>query len=493
MRNIFLGLLLIFTQPGFAKIITYKAPPCNFISKDYYLKVREAGSPWQNVDIYHANVANVVDTKTIIKKTSFAYFDCSGTVEVNLTVNTGSIRSVKIRPLSLGIQPVIHGNNISFSISANQYMSIEVNGDIFQNMQLFANPLETTRPSARDTNVIYYGPGIHQIGKMLIKSNKTVYIAGGAIVEGSFIVDHAKNVHIGGRGILTQIESMPPTSTLNKTNKIRTGRNDQLIVSFSTNVDIDGIVFLPHKYTVLIGQSNQVKISNIKSFSSEGNADGIDIFCSADITLDHVFMRNSDDCIAIYGHRWNYYGNTKNVSVSNSLLWADVAHPILIGTHGDSQHPDTLSNMKFTGLEILDQHENQMDYQGCLSLNAGDSNTLRDISFENINIEQIRKGQLFNVRIMFNKKYNTSPGSAIENILFKNISYASQDPPLSLIAGYDEHRAVKNVVFENLQINGLIIADNMEGKPGFYKTGDMANIFIGEHVENIKFIKSPSK
>jgi len=45
---------------------------------------------------------------------------------------------------------------------------------------------------------------------------------------------------------------------------------------------------------------------------------------------------------------------------------------------------------------------------------------------------------------------------------------------------------VKNVVFENLVINGTLISDGMR-KPGWYKTSDMAGIFVGEHVEGIPF------
>jgi hypothetical protein len=256
-------------------------------------------------------------------------------------------------------------------------------------------------------------------------------------------------------------------------------------------VRVDGLVVLPHKYSVLIGQSADVNISNIKSFSSEGNADGIDVFCSSDILINRVYMRNSDDCIAIYGHRWEYYGNTKNITVQNSTLWADIAHPALIGTHGDTSHPDTLEKIKFINVDILDQHENQIDYQGCMALNAGDSNLLRDITFNNIRVDDIRKGQLVNMRVMYNQKYNTSPGKGIENIYFKDITYNGNKANISVIAGYDETRGIKNVLFENLRINGKVIADNMPGKPGFYKTGDMANILVGEHVEGLRFIQTP--
>jgi hypothetical protein len=89
---------------------------------------------------------------------------------------------------------------------------------------------------------------------------------------------------------------------------------------------------------------------------------------------------------------------------------------------------------------------------------------------------------------MFNQKYNTSPGHAIENITFRNVSYTGSNANMSVIAGYDEMHTIKNVTFENLNINGTLIYDTMKGKPGFYKTGDMANIFIGEHVDGIKFI-----
>ena len=56
-----------------------------------------------------------------------------------------------------------------------------------------------------------------------------------------------------------------------------------------------------------------------------------------------------------------------------------------------------------------------------------------------------------------------------------------------MIIGYDETRKIKGVTFDNLKINGEHIFDKMPGKPGWYKTSDMARIFIGEHVEDVVF------
>ncbi|MEZ2336374.1 hypothetical protein AB6735_12110 [Mucilaginibacter sp. RCC_168] len=49
----------------------------------------------------------------------------------------------------------------------------------------------------------------------------------------------------------------------------------------------------------------------------------------------------------------------------------------------------------------------------------------------------------------------------------------------SIIAGYSGLRKFKNVVFENLRINGKLRTDKMPGMPGWYKTSDMAGVFIG--------------
>ena len=120
-----------------------------------------------------------------------------------------------------------------------------------------------------------------------------------------------------------------------------------------------------------------------------------------------------------------------------------------------------------------------------MAINAGDSNLVRNVRFENIRVEDFRQGQLINLRIFYNKKYCKAPGRGIENILFKNISYEGKNADLSMIIGYDETHKVKNITFDNLKINGVHIKDNMPGKPSWYKTGDMADIFVGEHTENI--------
>ena len=254
-------------------------------------------------------------------------------------------------------------------------------------------------------------------------------------------------------------------------------------IANSRNVQVEGI-FTPQ---CLTGGSQHVRITNVKCMSYMGNGDGMNVIASTDVIIDGVFNRNSDDCITVYGSRGGFVGDSRDITVQNATLWADVAHPILVGTHGSTPQPETLENLTFRNLDILDHMEPQLDYQGCLALNAGDSNLIRHVRFEDVRIEDFRQGQLVNLRVFYNRKYCTSSGRGIEDVLFKNIAYTGTHADLSIIVGYDDTRKVRDIVFENLVINGTLITDGMAAKPAWYKTSDLARIFVGEHVEGMAF------
>jgi hypothetical protein len=486
------GCCLLFCQLLTAQIVRYPMPENMARNDDFTVMVRTPGGDWQEVSSYRVSVDAVVGAKHTPQDSSLAYFDFAGTVDISITCNRGNILSARVRPLSYGIIPKVSGNTLTFSLSEPRNLSVEVNGDIFHNLQLFASPIETNRPDSTDTNVIFFGPGNHELehGRLNVPSGKTVYIAGGAVVRGQLVCNGVQNIRILGRGMIDEVDL--PAGVARTTNSAGAPRSrgptahGGVEVVNSANVLVDGIIFVPNGYTVLMGDSLNVTFKNIKSISCGGNYDGIDVFCSSNLMIEGSFMRNSDDCIAIYGHRWNFYGNVQNIAVRNSTLWADVAHPILVGTHGDTSDPDTLEDLRFSNLDILDHKEAQIDYQGCMSLNAGDGNLIRNVRFENIRVEDFRQGQLVNLRVFYNRKYNTSPGRGIEDVHFKNIIYNGSNAEHSVIAGYDDTRMVKNIVFENLVINGTLISDQMS-KPAWYKTSDMARFFVGEHVDGLEF------
>jgi hypothetical protein len=452
-----------------SRVKAYPAPQGVLQNTDFTVKVRVSGQPWQDLPEYLVKVDQVKGTTHKEENASMSYFDFSGEAEVAVTFNKGAVQAARIRPLSYDIKHEIKGNTISFKLLKPANLSVEVNGDIFHNLHLFANPIDDFVPNAKDTNLLYYGPGVHEIpgGKLQVASGKTLYLAGGAVLKGQVLVQHVQNVRVIGRGMVDQSVKMG------------------VRIANAKNVVVEGI-FCTQCAT---GGSDSVTIRNVKTMSYYGWGDGMNVFSSNNVLFDGVFNRNSDDCTTVYGTRLGFTGGCKNITMQNSTLWADVGHPILIGTHGNTPNPEVLENLNYINIDILDQKEPQLNYQGCMSLNPGDNNLIRNVRFENIRVEDFRQGQLVNIRVFFNAKYCTAPGRGVEDVLFKDITYNGKNAEMSIIAGYDENRKVKNIVFENLVINGTLIYDDMPGKPKWYNTGDMARFFVGEHVEAVVFRK----
>ena len=447
----------LFAIQAQAELVTYPAGPGVETLNDFSVRVRQNGRQWTPVDVYPVKVDKVMNGRHNVEIASMAYFDFDGTVDVEVVSNRQNVEASRIRPLSYNITPDVSGDTLTFSLSEPRNLSIEVNGDIFHNLHLFANPIDVNRPSAKvlknlkkHKDLIYFAPGSHNLpGDTLhIPSNTTVYIDGGAYVHGELKVNGSENVNIYGRGEVHPVRGAGVSNVKSK------------------NVTVDGIIVT--QLPVIMCDS--VTVTNVKSISSYGWGDGMNVYCSKNVRYDRVFCRNSDDCTTV-----------------------DVAHPIFIGLHGSAMAigvdapADTISNLTYRNIDILDHAEKQLDYQGCLTINAGDNNVVRDITFDNIRIEDFREGQLFNFRIFFNQKYCAAPGRCINDVLIKDVSYNGSGENISIIAGYDEDHKLSDITFENLVINGRKISDDMPGKPGYYKTGDMARIFIGEHVENITF------
>ena len=107
---------------------------------------------------------------------------------------------MRIRPLSREIKPNIEGNTINFDWKGRGQLVVEV-GET-PPLFLFANPEEKSKPAKSDSNVKYFGPGIHRPGYIELKDNETVYIAAGAVVYGGIRATNASNIKVLGHGIL---------------------------------------------------------------------------------------------------------------------------------------------------------------------------------------------------------------------------------------------------------------------------------------------------
>lgn len=370
---------------------TYPIPSGVDTSTAFDVKVRAQGGPWKKLDLYRPLLAEVNFTTggTTRHTSSLGYFDFNGNVEVSATYKNGVVNKAAVRPASLGIEPRRSSDAVTFKLTQPSNIFLQINDDVFDGLHLFSNSIETG-PSENDPDVIYYGPGLHEIsGDVTIPSGQTLYVAGGAVVKANnFVFINATDASIKGHGVL-----LPNAST-----------GGAISITRSRNITIDGIIGLnvvPRTY-----EADDVVLSNIRHISSVQWGDGIDVFCSNNVLIDRAFLRTSDDSLAIYNHRGEWYGDVTNVTLQNSALWADLAHPINIGTHGNSENPEKTDGVVIRNVDILDHREGQILFQGCIALNAGDNNLLQNILIEDVRVENFRRGQLFNFRVIKNS-YNT--------------------------------------------------------------------------------------
>ena len=460
------------------QVFTYAAPEGAPLKYDYDVYIQPRGKKeWTKIDTYMAKVnAPIADNKHKVSEISYCVFDFTGDVFVRVITKNKKFKTARIRPDYRGtIANVQNDSTVQFLLFQPENVSVELDGNITDNLLVFTSKpticKEEAEKAAKSQGRAfrYYPSGLYTEETIKVPSNTTVYLDGGSYFLGTFAVEDAENVNIIGRGIARPQRGYEGAH-----------------VYRSKNVLIDGLVV----NTCPIGESSNVTLHDVRSISHPQWGDGLNVFggCS-DVLYDRVFCRNSDDCTTAYATRKGFNGSVRNVRMTNSTLWADVAHPIMIGLHGNPQVGDSIVNLRYDNIDIICQNEKQVDYQGCLAINCGDNNYVKDVTFDNIRIEGIRQGSITQVKVGWNQKYCTAVGGGVENVMFRNVRLYGDQPDLSIITGYDAEHKVKNITFEGLKINGRTISDDMPDKPKWHTTSDYVPMFVGSHVENLQFKK----
>ena len=488
---------------------TYPAPEGAPLNDDYDVFIQPRGSKeWTKIDTYKAKVNSWnPDNKTTghsLSECSYAAFDFTGDVFVRVVTKGRTYKMARVRPDYRGvIAHVQNDSTMQFLLFQPENVSVEfadANGwDTRHNLMIFTSKPSKTLDEAKKEakkqgrRFVSFKPGYYHIedGKLtagntlvntqgievkgdslMIPSNTTVYLEGSAYFNATFAVNDAHNVSILGRGIAR------PERGYEGAHVYRSG-----------NVLIDGLTV----NTCPIGESRDVTLRDVRSISHPQWGDGLNVFGGCEnILFDRVFCRNSDDCTTVYATRKGFKGSVKNVRMTNSTLWADVAHPIMIGLHGapcnsPTAKSDTIAHLIYENIDIICQAENQIDYQGCMAINCGDDNVVKDVVFDNIRIEQITHGSLMHIKVVHNDKYGFAPGKSIEDVRFHCIRYTGTEPKLSIITGYSTDRKVSGILFDDVRINGRHLYDKMRGKPSWYHTSDYIPAYVGPHVENLRF------
>jgi hypothetical protein len=418
------------------RVVTYPAPEGEPRSPDYAVEVN--GKP---VDVYIARVNEFPHDKLDFGGNySFVQFDFAGTVKISIRAVGRNLDRLKIQPASAGVKFSVKGKDtIVLALERPCRLSIEPDGRR-RPLLLFANPIEENAPKPGDPNVLYYGPGLHRPagGSIEVKSNQTLYVAGGAIIEGAIFSESSENVSIRGRGIISG----------NPWPWGKGPRRHMMSLRSCRNVTVEGIILRgPWSWTLVPTGCENVSITNVKICAARvNNDDGIDPVNSRHVVVRDCFLRTDDDCIAVKGLN-RESGDIDDVQVLNTVLWCDRARVVLLG---HESRAGAMRNILFRDVDIV-----HFGNWPIFLLEPGENMELRDLLFERIRIHGEGQDKFAIIRPAINQYMRDKTWGHVRNVTFKDIDLSGKPGKYHvLIEGGAEKNRTADLVFRNVRILG---------------------------------------
>ncbi|NLE53826.1 MAG: hypothetical protein GX617_02720 [Lentisphaerae bacterium] len=422
-------------------VASYPAPPEEAATSQYRVTVN--GLP---LAVYTAKCKGWGD------EYYFASFDLDGKAEV--VVNSPStLAKTEIHPLSRGIVPEQRSDNEwAFTVDRPGHLVIKRDGRVMP-LMLFVNPREKDIPNPNDPNVVFFGPGFHQAGKITLKDNQTLYIAGGAVVSGGIRAE-GDNITIRGRGILAG----------DAYERFKGPNRYPVDIYGGKNITIrDIIIRNPWSWTLVTCGSDGVLIDNVKICAANMiNDDAIDLCNTRNAVVRNCFLRAQDDLIAIKGIGYAERQECENILVEDCVFWCDVANPFRIGFECA-----TKAMRNFTARDIDIVHYSQR-YSGPAEfwahaifwLQPSGGLALQNYHFEDIRIhcngdDMVMVMAKLMLTSCNGKKYETY--GSISDCSFKNITVTGTPGAFRgelFFQGFDADHRVSNVSFDNVSYFG---------------------------------------
>lgn len=439
---------------GCTTIITYPAPPGLVTSPDITLTVNNkpvwverAGT---KLDTFNYTIGLYGGRK--MEDLDVASFAFSGKVNIKIT-SKEKIETYKIRPKSRNISAEVSGNEISFYIDSPQKLYIEINN--LPHLAIFADNPEANAPNEGDKDITYFGPGVHNPGKIVLESNQTIYIAAGAIVYGDISGRDLRNISISGRGMLQ--------------GNIRINNTDNLHVS-------DIFIRNTKGWSNTLTNCTNSGYRNVKVFGYEAvySVDGINPVSCKNFYIDNCFMRCRDDCVAIKSG--NYDLNVDSIMVTNCVMvgWS-CSDGVTIGFELNG---GPVQNILVKNCDILyARGGGRTGGHAPFSIVCDGPAVVRNIRYEDIRIEEQVEFKNLEMIVTDGTLYGNDPPGHIKNVYMKNIEWETSDKPF-IFSGYSSDNRVEDIVFDNCRIGGKVLTDTTD-----------ADFRINQFAGNIIFLR----
>jgi hypothetical protein len=428
---------------------TYPAPSGVPASDQYAVSVSQGGS--SEPSFVYKTVAAKTDTNREAD-TSWTSFSSRGPVIVSVTaLQPSGLTGCLVRPYSAGVATSFSGSTCTFTLTQPRNVSVEfepnIHNPVLHPMLVFANPLEVDVPSASDPDVLYFGPGVHSIGSGVpLTSGETIYLAGGAVVQGAFIANGpVHGVTIKGRGVVDGLFLDTGDQAANKNQPGLVDIADQS----SSDVLVEGVTFVNAPRFNVRALAQYTTIENVKTIDWWYSADGMVGGNSS--LLENNFIKVNDDSIKLF------WGDT--VARRNTIWQLENGAPFMISWNIEQDN----NTFHVYDNDVIHAEHYQIEKSGIFRARHAGAGTLNRYLFEDIRVENAT-WRLFYLAVENNKWYDPTLGyGELDQIIFRNIhAYTSYQRP-NVVQGIDGTHKARNIAFQNVFTDGTCIANQTQG------------------------------
>ena len=430
--------LMTAAAPARGALDVYPAPAGLEPSPQYRVEVSQDGRTRES--FVYLTTAKWRTNK--VKDTAWTTFAFDGRVSVRVTKLNGGFKSCKVLPGSRRIEARVEDRTATFELDRPAKLSVEFDDSAETHpLLIFADPPETQVPSRHAADVMWFGPGVHDMpgGRVELRAGQTVYLAGGAFVRGRIVGRDAKGARILGRGILSGDRLPPAGDTAGKEGGfiVLDGASDDVVV------DGPALVDSPHFNLTIAGRRAVVR--NVKMISWRFNSDGV--HTQAHGLVEDCFFKVNDDAVKLYH---------SDTTVRRCVIWQmENGAPFQISWN----MPGRNTGFRVSDCDVIRvEHSWRNDNEAVFCAIHGGSGQMSDYVFEDIRIENAR-WRLVSLVIKPNEfaRGVKEPGG-ISNVTFRNIT---ADGPFALpnrLRGFNANSRIEGVTFDRVRIGGVPLA-----------------------------------
>jgi autotransporter-associated beta strand protein len=414
-----------------------------------------------------------------------------------------SIVSSSVSPKKLGIATSASGNTLTFTISINQYLIVQINGlkrlvigadaaemdvppssgaGIFNvtNAPYNADNTGTTKTSAaiqsaindastygnaNGQGIVFVPTGVYLSGDLRLKSNVALYLQGGSVIRctgnpadyttnetfgplasGMWFLSATNgfNMKIYGRGAVDADGGYMVSSQNFAVNT--------LMPINCTNFTADGVTFRDSGgWAIIPCIGGNMMFSHLKIFNqlSVGNDDGIDVNCAHDITVSNCIAIGLDDCYSTKTYTGIPWAGANMVN-SNLVFDGCIAWTICYGFKVGQGVEQTQDGIIFRNGVVY-------DCAGALGIDHKNGTfPARNITFDTIDVERVSYVNAGHGAwgVFITENGLGDGGGPITNLIVRNITVRDAGTTGGFLQGISSFASVNNITFDHIYMPG---------------------------------------